>query len=87
SGPVEMEAATRQESMIGKAGSPAGEKLPRPVHAVFARGGDDYFAVVTVQRPGQPTPEVTVDGEGLDATITVGKRTIRFDGEKIVFGQ
>jgi len=53
---------------------------------VFANGprGDEgeFFVVVTVGR-GDP-PAVKTEGEGLKAKVTVGKRTIRFDGEKIV---
>jgi hypothetical protein len=83
-GGAKLTAEIRQKSMIGRAGSSAGKKLPRPIHAVFAEGGDHFFVVVTVQR-GEP-PEVKVEGGGLRATATIGKRTVRFDGRKIVFG-
>ena len=78
-------ATVRQTSMIGHAGSSAGKKLARPIHGVFA--DDDsgrFFVVVTVQKGDAPA--VQVEGKGLDATVTVGRRTIRFDGEKIVLG-
>jgi hypothetical protein len=45
----------------------------------------DYLCIMTIQK-GDP-PEVKVKGKGLDAVVTVGKQTIRFDGEKIVFGE
>jgi hypothetical protein len=46
----------------------------------MADGG--FFVVATIQ-PGDPPP-VKVKGQGLQAAATVGKRTIRFDGEKVV---
>jgi hypothetical protein len=55
-----------------------------PIHRVRATGGDEFFVVLTVQR-GQ-VPDVEVKGAGLGATATVGRRTVRFDGEKIVLG-
>jgi hypothetical protein len=55
--------------------------------AVYASGADpasgDFFAVVTIGR-GDP-PAVAVQGTGLNARITIGGRTVRFDGEKITF--
>ncbi len=63
-----------------------GFKLP----GIFLRGAkpDDgqFFVVATFQPKGVAAPEVTVKGQGLDAVVTVGKRTVRFDGEKVVFG-
>ncbi|MFP4105096.1 MAG: hypothetical protein ACLFVU_03305 [Phycisphaerae bacterium] len=41
-----------------------------------------FFTVMTLQR--DKAPEIKITGKGTDATITVGKRTIRFDGEKLV---
>ena len=66
---------------------------PRPVEAyhygVRATGPDgeagDFFLVMTLAR-GDP-PQVKVQGEGLKAVATVGRRTIRFDGEKVVVGR
>jgi hypothetical protein len=43
-----------------------------------------FFAVMTVQEGA--APEVRASGEGRDAVVTVGRRTIRFDGTKIVLG-
>ncbi|MFP4054102.1 MAG: hypothetical protein ACLFV7_09590 [Phycisphaerae bacterium] len=54
-------------------------------NAVLATGGDTYFVVMTIQK-GQ-APAVSVDGKGPDATVTVGKRTIRWDGKKIILGE
>jgi hypothetical protein len=48
-------------------------------------GDDGFFVILTIQR-GDPPP-VKVEGEGLGARVTVGGRTLRFDGEKIVFGE
>jgi hypothetical protein len=44
----------------------------------------EYFVVATFQRG--PAPPVQVAGRGLDAVVTVGGRTVRFDGEKVVLG-
>ena len=44
----------------------------------------DFFVVMTLQR-GAP-PAVRIDGSGLDATATVGNRTLRFDGRHILLG-
>jgi hypothetical protein len=81
---VSLFAEQREKTMVGRAGSPAGKTLERPISGVFAEGGDIYFAVITVQR-GEP-PKVEVDGKGLDAAVHVGEQTVRFDGEKIRFG-
>ena len=57
--------------------------------AVAVTGADpksgEFFVVCTVQKGKAPT--VTVEGSGLDAKIMVGKQTVSFDGEKIVFGK
>lgn len=60
----------------------AGRDIRMHCNGLFAEGGDDYFAVITVQR-GE-APQVKIHGRGLDATVTVGRRKISFDGEKIV---
>jgi hypothetical protein len=51
---------------------------------VEATGGDNFFVIITLQR--KDAPPVKVEGEGLAAVATVGGRTVRFDGEKIVLG-
>jgi hypothetical protein len=56
---------------------------------IYASGGDpkegNYLAVATIQRGD--APPLKVEGEGLGATVTVGKRLLRFDGTKIVFSK
>jgi hypothetical protein len=54
------------------------------VDAMTAEGRDHFFFVATVAEGEHP--EIRVEGKGLDAVVTVGRRTIRFDGEKIVLG-
>jgi hypothetical protein len=49
------------------------------------RGGESYFVVATLQE-GEP-PKVESSGAGLDAKVRVGGQTVRFDGQKIVFGE
>jgi hypothetical protein len=46
--------------------------------------GGSFFVVVTLQRGD--APPVKVDGAGLDAKVTVGGQTVRFDGNKVIFG-
>ena len=46
--------------------------------------GGDFLVIMTIQQ-GDP-PAIAADGNALDATVTVGKRTIRFDGQKIILG-
>jgi hypothetical protein len=53
--------------------------------AIKAAGGEEYFAVITVQQGAAPA--LSVEGEGLAAKVTVGKQTVRFDGQKILLGQ
>jgi hypothetical protein len=55
---------------------------PYRSNAVRVRGNSDFFIVMTVQ-DGEP-PAVKVDGEGLAAKVSVGKRVVRFDGTKVV---
>ncbi|KPJ72895.1 MAG: hypothetical protein AMS14_06960, partial [Planctomycetes bacterium DG_20] len=54
------------------------------VERVKATGGRSFFVVATFQRKGPPA--VKAQGNGLDAKVTVGEQTIRFDGRKIVLG-
>jgi len=56
---------------------------------IFLHGADPkeghFFIVATIQPKGVAAPEVKVEGTGLDAVVTVGKRTVRFDGTKVIF--
>lgn len=49
---------------------------------VVANGQGEYMVVITIGA-GEP-PAVKVAGEGLNATVTVGSRHVRFDGEKVL---
>jgi hypothetical protein len=86
--------AAKVEGNTVVVGDPAGPNLrctflapktPALTGAIKATGGDDYFAVITVQQGAAPA--VKVEGEGLSAKVAVGARTVRFDGEKIVLGK
>lgn len=75
----------RMTTMTGRAGSPAGKTLERPITGIFAADEwGEFFLVATVQRG--PAPEMRVEGAGLDARVVVGEQTVRFDGAEIVFG-
>jgi hypothetical protein len=56
-----------------------------------ARGEGDFFVVFTVQ--DGDGPEITVEGGGLGAVVTLrpraggSRRRVRFDGEKLVFSE
>ncbi len=80
------EAAVRQSRMIGHAGSSRGKTLKRPIHGLFAEDEAGRFFVVLTFQKG-PAPQIQVKGKGLGAVATVGRRTVRFDGKAIVFGE
>jgi hypothetical protein len=54
-----------------------------PNLGVYAQG-ESFFVVCTLGKGAQP--DVKVEGAGLKAVVTVGGRTVRYDGEKVVFG-
>ena len=51
----------------------------RKVPSILATGGGDFFLVVTVGPASAAAPQVKVQGAGLDAKVTVGRRRIAFD--------
>ncbi len=51
--------------------------------AIQARGGDNFFLVATISGSDTDVPQVDVEGESLDAQVTVGAQVVRFDGEKV----
>jgi hypothetical protein len=72
--------ATVNEVMLGA----AGRQTPRKIPSILAQGGEDFFLVATVQEAGAAPPAVQIEGTGLDAKVTVGRRRVAFDGEKVV---
>lgn len=44
-----------------------------------------YITVFTMQKGD--APKIAVEGEGLGSVVTVGGRTVRFEGERVVFGE
>ena len=84
--------AAKVEGNTVMVGDPAGANLkctflapqtPTLTGAIKATGGEDYYAVITIQNGAAPA--VTADGEGLGAKVTVGKQSLRFDGTTIMF--
>jgi hypothetical protein len=73
--------STTEEVQIGTARKGFHGTLNR----VKATGGEDYFVVITFQR--KAPPEVTVEGRGLNARVSVGGQTVRFDGARILVGK
>jgi len=71
-------------SYIKTFGKQQGTKIDVNINAITVPGTDHFFFVGTVAPGAQPA--IKIDGQGLDAVITVGKRTIKFDGQKIVLG-
>ncbi len=70
--------------IIKKWGKAQGTKLKFVINAVRVPGDDHFFSVGSIVPEGEAHTEVKVAGQGLDATVTVGERTIRFDGEKLL---
>lgn len=63
--------------------APAGLRPTRSGAAVTASAEpSDFFVVMTLQRG--PAPPVRIRGAGPKAVVSVGRRAVRFDGEKIV---
>ena len=84
-GKVDVNAKSRTEEFTKAAGHGAGTtKFTVQINAINVSGGDAFYFVATV---GDKHPEIKVEGKGLDAVVTVGKQTIRFDGKKIVLGK
>ncbi len=65
-------------------GTGRGETHEVEVDALAVPGTDHFFFVGTIGE--EEHPEIEVEGEGLDTVITIGDRTIRFDGEKLILG-
>jgi hypothetical protein len=57
-------------------------KAPVLTGGIKATGGDEYYAVITIQNGA--APEVKAEGDGLTAKVTVGRQVLRFDGVKFV---
>ena len=53
------------------------------VPSILATGGDTFFLVATIGDAAADVPKVLINGE----TVRVGEQTVRFDGEKILFGE
>ncbi|NET71674.1 MAG: hypothetical protein F6K62_12285 [Sphaerospermopsis sp. SIO1G2] len=50
---------------------------------ILARGGDEFFVVMTVQ--SDKSPNIEVSGEGLNSIVKVGEQEIMFADEQIFF--
>lgn len=50
-------------------------------HTIEARGGDDFFVVMTVQRGA--APRAAVEGEGFDAQVTLGACRVRIEDRRL----
>ncbi len=70
--------------IIKKWGKAQGTKLKFVIDAVRVPGEDHFFFVGTIVPKGQTHPDVKVSGKGLSATVTVGRRTVRFNGKNLV---
>ncbi len=75
---VELGAGKRIASWMGFKNS----QITATAESIYATGGDTFFVILTIQE-GEP-PAVKVDGKGLDAKVTVGKRVIRFEDGHLV---
>ncbi|WP_222426969.1 hypothetical protein [Hyella patelloides] len=74
--------ATMQGTFI----SPQGVQLTYVTSAegnkIQAEGTNDFFVVMTIQQDSPPP--ITVEGNGLNAKVIIGKQIIRFNGSNIV---
>lgn len=78
--------ATMKGTVVAPAGADlAWSEKERFRHKVSVPGENAFFIIMTLQKG--PAPQVKVEGEGLNATVKVGDQTVRFDGDKIVFGK
>lgn len=66
-------------TFAGKAHQPFGENG----RAIWARGGNFYFLVMTLQDSDAPAIEIRRDGK--DVIAVINKRVVRFDGMKVIF--
>ena len=87
-GDVTIQGGVQTHTMVKAAGHGGGEAtVTATTRGINVKGADPedglFFFVATLQ-PGAP-PEIRVKGEGLDASVRVGKRTVRFDGRNVVF--
>jgi hypothetical protein len=85
---VTIDASPEARKTTKSAGHNAGSEIAMQIAAVKVEGADPkdgrFFFVGTLQQ-GEP-PAIRVQGTGLDAVVTVGGQTVRFDGQKIVLG-
>ncbi len=83
--PVEIDTRGRTWEYVKTWGSSRGKTVRKSIKCISVPGSDHFFFVGTVSEG--PHPEVEVSGSGLNAVVTVGDRTVRFDGERIVLGR
>jgi len=82
--PVSVGTEPLTREYIKNWGTGRGEKIKVTINALTVPGPDHFFFVGTVTAGQQPTPQVK--GSGLNAVVTIGKRTVRFDGQKVILG-
>lgn len=51
---------------------------------ILATGGNEFFAIMTVQKSQAPT--LKISGTGLEAMVRVGKQTIHFGSDRLFLG-
>lgn len=67
---------------LGRGGRPAADQ-PRATRT-RARTGDAGFDILLIHRG--PAPAVETIGEGKGQKLAVGRRTIAFDGQRLILG-
>ncbi|MGC9455318.1 MAG: hypothetical protein ACP5HU_10705 [Phycisphaerae bacterium] len=83
--PGEVDVTAEHRSVVYRRTYNRGEG-EKAAPGIYADSEDGRFFVIATIQQGEP-PEITVEGEGLDAVVHVGGQTISFDGEKVVFGK
>lgn len=78
---LNISAGVRDHFVVSHSGSNAGKKQDRPISAVYAETAEEnatYLCIVTLGRENPPAVESAGD------KVQVGRRTVRWDGKKLV---
>jgi hypothetical protein len=76
--PLNVQVEATSESIVHQGARLFDKTLDR----IKAKGEGSFLVVITIQRGD--APPVAIQGAGMEARATVGRQTVRFDGQKIV---
>ncbi len=52
---------------------------------IRASGGDNFFVIMTLQK--EKIPDFKIEGFGLNTLVTIGKQTVRYKNNQLIFSQ